>query len=65
MSKIMWICGFAGFEIGKFGSHRLADDIGALSAIGATPDITRLSTESKKPLDMVAGAYFAASRTIG
>jgi len=43
----------------------LADDIGALSAIGATPDITRLSTESKKPLDMVAGAYFAASRTIG
>jgi glutamate dehydrogenase len=43
----------------------LADDIGALSAIGATPDITRLSTETKKPLDMVAGAYFAASRTIG
>ncbi|MBP6011680.1 MAG: NAD-glutamate dehydrogenase [Alphaproteobacteria bacterium] len=43
----------------------LADDIGALSAIGATPDITRLSTETKKPLDMVAGAYFAAARTIG
>ncbi len=43
----------------------LADDIGALSAIGATPDITRLSTETKKPLDMVAGAYFASGRTIG
>jgi glutamate dehydrogenase len=43
----------------------LADDIGALSAIGATPDVTRLSTETKKPLDMVAGAYFAAGRTIG
>jgi glutamate dehydrogenase len=43
----------------------LADDIGALSAIGATPDITRLATETKKPLDMVAGAYFAAGRTIG
>ncbi|NOT42840.1 MAG: NAD-glutamate dehydrogenase, partial [Alphaproteobacteria bacterium] len=43
----------------------LADDIGALSAIGATPDIARLSAETKKPLDMVAGAYFAASRTIG
>ncbi|MDZ4741379.1 MAG: NAD-glutamate dehydrogenase [Alphaproteobacteria bacterium] len=43
----------------------LADDIGALAAIGATPDIARLSSETGKPLDMVAGAYFAASRTIG
>jgi glutamate dehydrogenase len=43
----------------------LADDIGALSAIGATPDIARLSGETKKPLDMVAGAYFSAARTIG
>ena len=33
--------------------------------MGATPDITRLSAETKKPIDMVAGAYFAASRTIG
>ena len=45
--------------------EHLADDIGALAAIGATPDITRLSNETSKPLDMVAGAYFAASRTIG
>jgi glutamate dehydrogenase len=43
----------------------LADEIGALAAIGATPDITRLATETGKPLDMVAGAYFAASHTIG
>ena len=43
----------------------LADEIGALPAIGATPDIARLSAETKRPLDMVAGAYFAASRTIG
>jgi glutamate dehydrogenase len=43
----------------------LADDVGALSAVAATPDIARLSAETKKPLDMVAGAYFAASRTIG
>ena len=43
----------------------LADDIGALPAVGATPDITRLSNETKKPLDMVAGAYFAAAQTIG
>jgi len=43
----------------------LADEIAALAAIGATPDITRLSTETGKPLDMVAGAYFAASQTIG
>ena len=43
----------------------LADDIGALAAIGATPDIARLSSATGKPLDMVAGAYFAASRTIG
>ncbi|MEQ1753373.1 MAG: NAD-glutamate dehydrogenase [Micropepsaceae bacterium] len=43
----------------------LADEIAALAAIGATPDITRLSTETNKPLDMVAGAYFASSRTIG
>jgi glutamate dehydrogenase len=43
----------------------LADDISVLPAIGATPDIARLSGEAKKPLDMVAGAYFAAARTIG
>ena len=43
----------------------LADDVGALSAVGAVPDIARLSAETKKPLDMVAGAYFAASRSIG
>jgi glutamate dehydrogenase len=43
----------------------LADDIAVLPAIGATPDIVRLSVETKKPLDMVAGAYFAAARTIG
>ncbi len=43
----------------------LADEIAALAAIGATPDITRLSTETGKPLDMVAGAYFAASQMIG
>jgi glutamate dehydrogenase len=39
--------------------------VGALAAIGATPDITRLSNETGKPLDMVAGAYFAAAHTIG
>jgi glutamate dehydrogenase len=43
----------------------LADDISVLPAIGATPDIARLSAETKLPLDMVAGAYFAAARTIG
>ena len=43
----------------------LADEVGALAAIGATPDITRLSNETGKPLDMVAGAYFAAAQTIG
>jgi glutamate dehydrogenase len=43
----------------------LADDISVLPAIGATPDIARLSAETKKPLDMVAGAYFAAARIIG
>ena len=43
----------------------LSDDISVLPAIGATPDIARLSAETKKPLDMVAGAYFAAARTIG
>jgi glutamate dehydrogenase len=43
----------------------LADDIAVLPAIGATPDIVRLSVETKKPIDMVAGAYFAAARTIG
>ncbi len=43
----------------------LADDISVLPAIGATPDIVRLSVETAKPLDMVAGAYFAAARTIG
>ena len=37
----------------------------ALPAIGATPDIARLSAETKRPLDMVAGAYFARARTIG
>ncbi|MCE9521099.1 MAG: NAD-glutamate dehydrogenase, partial [Alphaproteobacteria bacterium] len=45
--------------------EELADDISVLPAIGATPDIARLSAETKKPLDMVAGAYFAAARTIG
>ncbi|MEQ1863636.1 MAG: NAD-glutamate dehydrogenase [Micropepsaceae bacterium] len=43
----------------------LSDDISVLPAMGATPDITRLSAETKLPLDMVAGAYFAAARTIG
>jgi glutamate dehydrogenase len=43
----------------------LADDISVLPAIGATPDIVRLSVDTGKPLDMVAGAYFAAARTIG
>jgi glutamate dehydrogenase len=43
----------------------LADEAGALVAIGTAPDITRLSNETGKPLDMVAGAYFAASHTIG
>jgi len=42
----------------------LADEVAALSAMGATPDIVRLALETKKPLDMVAGAYFAAARTI-
>ena len=42
----------------------LADEIAALPAMGATPDIVRLALETKKPLDMVAGAYFAAARTI-
>jgi glutamate dehydrogenase len=43
----------------------LADEVGALAAIGATPDIARLAQETGKPLDMVAGAYFAAAHTIG
>ncbi len=43
----------------------LADEIAVLPAVGATPDIVRLSVETGKPLDMVAGAYFAAARTIG
>jgi glutamate dehydrogenase len=43
----------------------LADDIAVLPAVGATPDIVRLSVETGKPVDMVAGAYFAAARTIG
>jgi glutamate dehydrogenase len=43
----------------------LADDVAVLPAMGATPDIARLASETKKPLDMVAGAYFAAARTIG
>ena len=42
----------------------LADDVAALPAMGATPDIVRLAVESGKPIDMVAGAYFAAARTI-
>jgi glutamate dehydrogenase len=42
----------------------LADEIAALPAMGATPDIVRLALETQKPLDMVAGAYFAAARTI-
>ena len=45
--------------------EELADEVGALAAIGATPDITRLANETRKPLDMVAGAYFAAAHTIG
>ncbi|MBI1213506.1 MAG: NAD-glutamate dehydrogenase [Alphaproteobacteria bacterium] len=43
----------------------LADEIAALPAMGATPDIVRLALETNKPLDMVAGAYFAAARAIG
>jgi len=43
----------------------LADDIAVLPAVGATPDIVRLSVETGKPVDLVAGAYFAAARTIG
>jgi glutamate dehydrogenase len=43
----------------------IADDVAVLPAIGGTPDIARLSNEAGKPIDMVAGAYFAASRTIG
>jgi glutamate dehydrogenase len=43
----------------------IADDVAVLPAIGATPDIARLSSETGKPIDMVAGAYFCASRTIG
>jgi glutamate dehydrogenase len=43
----------------------LADEIAVLPAIGSTPDISKLAAETSKPLDMVAGAYFAASRAIG
>ena len=32
--------------------------------MGATPEIVRLALETAKPIDMVAGAYFAAARTI-
>jgi len=42
----------------------LADEVAALPAMGATPDIVRLALETKKPIDMVAGAYFGAARTI-
>jgi glutamate dehydrogenase len=42
----------------------LADEVAALPAMGATPDIVRLALETKRPLDMVAGAYFGAARTI-
>jgi glutamate dehydrogenase len=43
----------------------IAEDVAALAAMAAVPDIVRLSRARAADLDLVAGAFFAAGRLIG